>query len=244
MKIRPRWFDATLLLIALIALGACERERIYSDDGAYDGGDLVDPADPNALSSVLVVPGGVRGYGSPPAQGGLDAPVITGGGQVGVTAGGQAIIELGFSSTSGYRDCYVQVQGASEYFRISATDPTTYGTVQIPVNVPDNVASGGFTFYSCIAGTNGSVSNPIATPVTVTRPGDDPGPGSNPDGEFICSDSGSTPGCTLDYCVDTYATNCYYELNGSQYPCDCYDTTQCVEQVITAMESIPACGSF
>lgn len=234
-------------LLGALALGACERERIYEEGGGdNDEGDLIDPADADALSSVLVVPGGVRGYGSPPPQGGLDAPVITGGAMVGVTAGGQAIIELGFSSPTGYRDCYVQVQGASEYFRITSNDATTNGTVQIPVNVPENVASGGFTFYSCIAGANGSVSNPVATGVTVTNPSSGPGPdsGPGPGPDVYCSDSGSTSGCVLEYCADTDLVDCYYTLNGARYTCDCYDTTVCVDQVVDAMLSIPACSGF
>lgn len=199
-------------LLALTLLMAC------GDDA------VVDPSDPDQLSGVLVIPGARRVQGQPPTPSGSadNAPSITGGGGLTVTSGNQTVIEVGFSSSTGYRNCYVQVQGARDYFVIEGNDPTTEGTLQIPVNVPSNVDSGSFRLYTCIAGANGAVSNPISTSVQVSRP--------SPTGSGqwdTCSPVTQGGGCTLQYCIRVSGgavSSCAYTVNGQTIGCgNCTD---------------------
>jgi hypothetical protein len=192
------------------------------DDSSGDSG-LVSPSDPNALSQVLVIPGAQRVQGQPPTGSGApDAPVISGGDALEAISGEQAVIEVGYESPSGYVDCYVQVIGADDYFLISVPSTETTGTIQIPVNIPANVASGVFDFYTCISGDNGGVSNPIRTGVGVTYPSN-PGGG----GDVICaSDDPSIGaiipcpnGASLDFCIDQGSSSCYYSIGGNRVEC-------------------------
>ena len=75
---------------------------------------------------------------------------------------------MGYDSPTGYVDCYVQVIGADDYFLISVPSTETTGLIQIPVNIPETMASVPFDFYTCISGANGGVSNPDRTSVDVT----------------------------------------------------------------------------
>ncbi|MBW1762146.1 MAG: hypothetical protein JRG67_08190 [Deltaproteobacteria bacterium] len=200
---------------AFLLLGACGGSD--SDPG------LVDPTNPNALSQVLVIPGAQRVDGQPPqSSGDPDAPVITGGADLETISGEQTVIEVGYDSPTGYVDCYVQVIGADDYFLVSVPSSATTGTIRIPVEIPSNVASGAFDFYTCIAGENGAVSNPIRTGVDVTFPGV-PGGG----GDVICASSDSSVGSafdcpngsTLDFCIDVNSGSCYYTVGGRQVDC-------------------------
>ena len=211
-KILASVFSITL---GSLVLGGC------GDEG---GSDLVDPSDPNALSQVLVIPGSQRMEGQPPqASSDPDAPMIAGGSDLETISGDQAVLEVSYDSPSGYVDCYVQVSGADDYFVISAPSTATTGTIQIPINIPSNVATGAFDLYTCIAGDSGAVSNPISTGVGVTYPGVPPGGG----GSVICaSDDPSVGtmltcpnGAILDFCIDQNGGNCYYAVGGQQVNC-------------------------
>jgi len=193
------------------------------DDGNTGSG-LVDPTDPNALSQVIVIPGAQRVQGQPPASSGTpDAPTISGGADLETGNGEQAVIEVSYDSPSGYVDCYVQVIGADDYFVISAPSAETTGVIQIPVNIPANVSSGVFDFYTCISGENGGVSNPIRTSVDVTYTGN-PGGGG---GDVICASDdpnvGSIIPCpggqSLDFCIDQGDGSCYYSIGGNRVEC-------------------------
>ena len=175
-----------------------------SVESGRTGGSLVDPMDPNALSQVLVIPGALRIEGNPP-QGSSDpsAPAIAGGGEIETGSGNQAVLEVVYDSPSGYVDCYVQVAGADDYFLISAPSDITSGTIQIPVNIPEDVDTGVFDLYTCIAGQNGAVSNAINTNVGVTHSGGSPGGGGG--GNVICASSDPSVG-TL--CLVAEAPRC------------------------------------
>ena len=203
---------------------------------AGDGGDprsnLISPSDPNALSSAITIEGAVRIEGQPPAQAGGTgaAPVITGGSALEITSGDTAELQVGFESESGYEDCYIQVDGADDYFLISQSSSVTSGTITIEINIPSEIDTGAFDFYTCIAGANGAVSNPISTPVGVTNLGGDIPPGGN--GDFICASDDpqvgtllSCPsGAMIDFCVSQNANTCYYSVGGSQFNCgNCTD---------------------
>lgn len=180
----------------------------------------VDPSDPDELSQVLVIPGAKRVSGSPPApsSGGGPAPEISGGGSLEATSGDQAVLRLSYSSSSGYQNCYVQVRGASDYFDVPVGTGETSGEIQIPVNIPSSVASGGFNLYTCIAGANGSVSNPVDTSVAVTNTSNDPQPSpfSQCNAIGACESGG-----TLRSCVDSNfgSVQCWYEIGSRKFPC-------------------------
>jgi hypothetical protein len=191
--------------------------------------DSVDPRDPDALSQVLVIPGAQREEGSPPAAGSGSGsqPVIQGGARGGlgiVESGNELVLQLDFTSASGYQDCYVQVIGASDYFRIPTDNSATSGQIVIPVYVPPEVETGEFDLYSCIQGSDGTVSNAIDVEVAVLNPEDyDP---SNAQ----CVASGSCPaGGSIRSCATDDAI-CWYELRGQKFPCgpncDCYNAAE------------------
>lgn len=211
----------TYLSTLIVGLGSLLVVGCGDDSNSSSG--LVDPTDPNALSQVIVIPGAQRLEGQPPTSSGTpDAPVISGGTDLATGNGEQTVIEVGYESPSGYVDCYVQVIGADDYFLISAPSAETTGLIQIPVNIPENVGSGVFDFYTCISGENGGVSNPIRTSVDVTYTGN-PGGG----GDVICASDDPSIGTiipcpggqSLDFCVDQSNSSCYYSVGGNRIQC-------------------------
>ncbi|MEO8183153.1 MAG: hypothetical protein ABI895_30345 [Deltaproteobacteria bacterium] len=166
------WAVAALLALGAMACGGDDPEEE----------DRVSTSSPDELSKVLVIPGAVRVQGQPPAASpatSADVPKISGGSGLSVSNGGQAVLRVQYESPTGYNDCFVQVQGARDYFRVGVGSSVQTGTLEIPVNLPDNVDAGSFSLYTCIAGDNGSVSNPISTAVSVTR-SDAPSPSTTP----------------------------------------------------------------
>ena len=212
--------------VLILGFGSLLGMGCGSDTGNDGGGGLVDPTDPNALSQVIVIPGSQRVQGQPPESSGTpDAPVISGGGDLETGNGEQTVIEVGYDSPSGYVDCYVQVTGADDYFVVSAPTPDTTGVIRIPVNIPANVNSGVFDFYTCIAGDNGGVSNALRTSVDVTYSG--PSGGGGGGGNVICASDdpsvGSIISCpngaALDFCIDQGTGSCYYTVGGNAIQC-------------------------
>ena len=211
--------------------------------GGDDDPGLVSPSDPNALSQALVIPGAQRVDGQPPSSSGTpDAPAITGSGELSTESGEQTVIEVGYDSPSGYVDCYVQVSGSDDYFLISVPNSATTGVIQIPVNVPANVASGVFDFYTCISGENGGVSNPVRTSVDVTYTGTPPGGGGG--GNVTCASDDPSVGQSLscpngqllDFCIDQGNGECWYAVGGNRISCgNCSDQLQlseCVQRAV------------
>lgn len=216
VHMKQAYRSALIVVLSSLVIVGC-------GDDSNGGSDLVDPTDPNALSQVIVIPGAQRMEGEPPASSGTpDAPVITGGADLATDSGEQTVIEVGYDSPSGYVDCYVQVIGADDYFLISVPSTETTGVIQIPVNIPENVSSGVFDFYTCIAGENGGVSNPIRTSVDVTYTGV-PGGG----GDVICASDDPSVGTiipcpngqSLDFCIDQGSGSCYYSIGGNAIQC-------------------------
>lgn len=216
----------TLALLALGWLGC-------GGDDPDDEEDLVSPSSPDALSGVLVIPGAARVQGQPPPatpSSSADVPRISGGSALSVSNGGQAVLQVDYESPTGYDDCYVQVRGASDYFRLEVGSAVQAGTLQIPVNIPDNVDTGSFSLYTCIAGDNGAVSNPLSTPVSVmradspgSRPSDSPGTLSSSCQQAIDSARQSTAGITGNTCV----TGCINALYSCAARNDCQTLDGC-----------------
>ena len=231
------------LCFALTCLAACGD----SDPGqaGRSGAGLVDPSDSNALSEVLVIPGAVRVDGEPPeASTDPSAPMISGGGELESVSGDQAVLEVTYDSPSGYTECYVQVVGADDYFVIDIPSTVTQGTIQIPVNIPENVDSGAFDLYTCIAGDNGFVSNAVATTVGVTYAGGGGGGGVG-GGNLVCASDDPSVGQTLtcpngsmlDFCIDIDTGSCFYQVGGQQVSCgNCQENSgvleSCVQQAV------------
>ena len=222
-----------LLMASTFLLAACGSESSGTGSSREN---LVDPSDPNAISEALIIPGAVRIEGNPPAATGApDAPVVSGAGEIETLSGDQALLELRYSSPTGYEKCYVQVIGADGFFEIDVPSTVTEGTLQIPVNIPENVDSGAFDLYTCIAGANGFVSNAVATTVGVTYSGDGGGPsgGVPPSGgDYICASQNAGVGTVLscpsggliDFCANVNGTDCYYSVNGQRISCgNCQD---------------------
>jgi len=212
-----------LWVLASVGIAGCGD----SGDTGGERSNLISPDDPNAVSAAITIEGAVRIDGQPPTQGGGTgtAPVITGGSALEITSGDTAELQVGFESESGYEDCYVQVDGADDYFLISQSSEVTSGTITIEIDIPAEIDTGAFSFYTCIVGANGSVSNPISTPVGVTNLGGNLPPGGN--GDFICASDDPQVGTLLscpnggmiDFCVSQSANTCYYRVGGSQFNC-------------------------
>jgi len=137
----------------------------------------------------------------------------------------------------------VQVIGADDYFLISVPSTETTGLIQIPVNIPENVASGAFDFYTCISGANGGVSNPVRTSVDVTYTGTPPGGGGG--GNVICATDDPSVGAvipcpngqSLDFCIDQGNGDCWYAIGGNRISCgNCLSNqnaiTECAQRAV------------
>lgn len=160
---------ATFLIMTTLLL-SCKKEA-----------KKINPADANALQSVLVIPGGELVTGNPPSPTGTStSPVVNSSQSTGSTLSGeQASIPFSFSSRAGYTNCYAQVRGASNgYFIIPANNAANNGTIRIPINIPANVADGEFCIQYCIADATGRVSNILEFCVTVIDNSDSGGSGT------------------------------------------------------------------
>ena len=139
------------LLFCTTFLFSCKKEQ-----------EKIDPADANALQSVLVIPGGELVSGDLPSPtGSTTSPVINGNQSSGVTSsGGQAAVPFTFTSRAGYNNCYARVSGATNgFFRISGNNAANSGNITIPINIPANVAGGQFCVEYSIADAQGRNSN-------------------------------------------------------------------------------------
>ena len=194
-------------------------------------GGLVDPDDPDELSAVLVIPGAERIDGDPPSPSGTaDAPVVEGGDSINVDSGDQAQLRLTYESDTGYDDCYVQVVGASDYFRVPVGNTNTSGEIVIPVEVSEDVASGSFDLYTCIAGANGSVSNPLTNSIAVTNLDEEDDDDEN---EETYNGYSITSSCfqAIESAKQQYASisnnNCQTNCANNYY--DCFASTNCTD---------------
>jgi hypothetical protein len=208
----------------------------------------IDPGDPDRLSQVITIPGAVRVQGQPPSQASSSAgpgPTIAGGDGLSVTSGGQAVLNVQYQASSGYRGCFVQVRGASDYFRVESNEAANEGRIQIPINIPDNVDTGSFEMYTCIQDANGGVSNPLTTSIAVTNPNPS---GSTCSNQFVCAAANmrnsTRPGgcCSVDdSCPASCSNACgegWYEVRGQVIgPCRSSDSSCFQSAAQTAVEA-------
>ncbi len=161
----------TFLTMLLILFNACKKNEPTVDPNA-----LIDPADANALTSVLVLPGGVRPVnGTPPASnsGSLVPQISSPYTQVISSNGGTTPFLYNFLNVNGnIAGFYVQVAGAASYFNVPYSGVSgNNGQVQLPVTIPTNVDSGRFCLNFCIYDNNNRVSNIVRVCVDVLRLG-------------------------------------------------------------------------
>lgn len=238
--------------VCMLSIASGCAPDLEPDEGGAE--DLVSPGNPQALSSVLVIPGATRVSGQPPtassaADAGGAAPMISGASSLTVTSGNQASLEFDYQSNGGYRDCFVQVRGASEYFRLTVATALSSGRIRIPVTIPSSVSAGSFSFYSSITSAGGVVSNALSTSVGVSRPASAPSTPSSPaptsptpsTSGATCSAVSTIGSCSLQFCLRQDASACWYTAGGRTFNCgNCTVATSiqtCATQAVNHLSS-------
>src|SRR5688572_19436565 len=138
--------------------------------------ELIDPADSDALSEVLIMPAGTQmNNGNPPTPtGGSLAPTTSEQSSTIISSNG-ATIPLAFSYDNvngNLAGCYVQVDGAGNYFILpySSTSGVS-GQLQLPIGIPVNVDEGSICVEFSVFDLSGRVSNVSFVCVDVLRLG-------------------------------------------------------------------------
>lgn len=137
---------------------------------------LIDPANADALSGVIILPDNSdRRGGAPPASSSIGAaPVIYNLNDfVQSSNGSTAPLNFRYENVSGsLAGCYVQVVGASEYYVVPYNSNSgSSGELQLPVGLPTNVDQGKFFINFYVFDQEGRVSNIETTEVIVLRLG-------------------------------------------------------------------------
>ena len=159
----------TFLFLLIIAFGCDNPEPEPAES-------LINPADANALSRVLIMPTGTQNaQGAPPV-----ANSSAGNGQVNsqqnqVTSSNGSTVPLRFlySNINGsLRGCYVRVAGANSYFNLPLTNQSgASGQLLVPLGIPTNVDEGNFCVEFSVYDAQGRVSNVAQACVEVLRLG-------------------------------------------------------------------------
>lgn len=162
-----------LIAVSAITLGACAAtEDSTGEITLIDTTPLasVNPADPQSVSDALQITGAVRRSGSSPFQSiDISAPVVANApARLTISPGGSAILSFSYASTSGYSNCYVEVDGAGDYFDIPEANPAStpnQAILQVPIALPqvNLTQEGTFCTYASIADSTGLVSNSLYT---------------------------------------------------------------------------------
>jgi hypothetical protein len=154
----------------LVIFASCKKNDVANPDA------LINPADANALTGVLVLPAGTQNVsGLPPSStGGNFAPQISSPfTQLLSSNGGTIPLLYNYLNLSGsIAGFYVQVTGASSYFNVPYnTNLGGNGQLQLPITIPTNVDSGRFCLAFCVYDNSSRVSNIIRICVDVLRLG-------------------------------------------------------------------------
>ena len=168
MNYRLRILFTLLLVLHIVSCSS-------SDDGP-ETEDLIDPADANAISQVLIFPSGSNSnQGQPPAPSGTsDAPVINNNvSSINSSNGATTPLNFEFSNVgNALNGCYVQVVGASTYYDIPYNvTSSSNGNLVLPLGIPTNVTAGEFEVAFCVYDSQGRISNVIVTSISVLRLG-------------------------------------------------------------------------
>ncbi|WP_020600078.1 hypothetical protein [Spirosoma panaciterrae] len=126
----------SIVLVALMVWQGCTK----SGDGVTPGKDLTDSKE---ISKVMVFPDATRETGTPPAETKTSTtPVIT---NTTPEITGVSGLEMGLTmkysnAVGNINYIYVQVNGASDYFKIPVKSTSgTSGVITVPFKIPDNV---------------------------------------------------------------------------------------------------------
>lgn len=187
-------------LLLAACLFACNQTKIDKQDT------LIDPADANSLSPVLLLPDGAqRVQGEAPAPtGGSAAPQAANPVQSVISSNGSTVlIPFTYANVSGnLAGCYAQVVGANQYINIPYTSTSgSSGSLQLSLGIPTRVNEGVFRVAFCVYDRNGRVSQVVYVTVNVLRLGT---------GALQISLSWSTPTDQDLHVVDPSATEIYF----------------------------------
>lgn len=135
----------------------------------------ISPADSNALSAVLVIPGAqtVNSPNLPASSALVVAPTVSHiDTNISYSAGSQIIIPSNIASQtqSNIKGVYVQVKGSSTYFDIPINSNATNALISLPVNLPSIVGAGNFTLILKFYDNAGNISLSYEVNITVTNP--------------------------------------------------------------------------
>ncbi|HXG39296.1 MAG TPA: hypothetical protein VNL36_11055 [Bacteroidota bacterium] len=162
-----------VLLVVLIVLGGCKKKESPVEPQEEPAA-LINPADANQLSGVVVIPGASTQQGNPPPPSNTtDAPLVSGGlsGQLG-SNGSTVQLPFNYQTPSNLAGFYVQIVGASRYWIVPYSGQSgASGRAIIPLTLPTNLDQGTFRVAYCVYSLTGRVSNIITTTVQVLRLG-------------------------------------------------------------------------
>lgn len=139
-----------------------------------DATEQLSPSNPNALSSVLVIPNAevVNSPDLPPSSPSTVAPVVTNiDNNISYSSGGQIIIPSNVSSPahSNIKGVYIQVKGASTYFDIPINSSSSASLISLPIDLPSLVGPGNFTLIIKFYDNAGNISAVYEVNITVTE---------------------------------------------------------------------------
>ena len=164
-----RW--PLLLALLLAPTSGC---GLFGSDEAEEPA-VVDPADPDALSGALTIPGGRQREGDPPPPSDApEAPRIINSLETQTTSNGSTFnlpfIYVGVDDA--LEGVYLKIDGAKTFFQAPIGSlPKEDKTITIPVTVPTNVKEGGFCTSYSLYSAGGFVSNAATTCVQVLKLG-------------------------------------------------------------------------
>jgi len=183
---------------------SCKKEKTETE--------LINPNDPNAISSVLILPSGTnREDGTPPPPSSQSSsPDITSNiSDITSSNGATTPLIFNYSGVNGnLGGCFLQVTGANDYFNIPyAGSSSSSGELQVPIGIPSNVDSGEFCISFCVYDTQNRVSNIYSICIIVLRLGT---------GALQISLSWNTPTDQDLHVTDPNGTEIYYSNPSSE----------------------------
>ncbi|OWY21705.1 hypothetical protein C7N43_09115 [Sphingobacteriales bacterium UPWRP_1] len=191
------------ICILTLIWASCKKEKNDTE--------LINPNDPNAISSVLILPSGSnREDGTPPPPSSQSsAPDVTSSiSDITSSNGATAPLLFNYSGVNGnLGGCFLQVTGADDYFNIPYTgSSSSSGQLQVPIGIPSNVDSGEFCISFCVYDIQNRISNVYNVCINVLRLGT---------GALQISLSWNTPTDQDLHVTDPSGTEIYYSNSWS-----------------------------
>ncbi len=161
-----------VLILMFFSFTACG----VTGDESDGEGNLVEPANSDAISEVLIMPQGTQsenGNPPPPSSDSAAPRAENNIAQINSSNGSTAPINFQYNNVDGtLSGVFLQVQGAASFFDIPLTGNTgRAGGLQLPIGIPSNVNEGRFCVDFCVYDTQNRISNIISTCVDVLRLG-------------------------------------------------------------------------